>query len=273
LDPHLDRIPESFRKGTMRSEDPATPEVVQAFCAEVIDRLENRVAVVKPQIALFEQLGWRGLQVLEVLLDRCRANNLLVVLDAKRGDIGSTAEGYARAYLEPGAGLGVDAITLNPYLGRDSLTPFIERCSAHGRGIFVLVKTSNPGSGDLQDRSLETETLFEAVAEMLADDCRRLVGSGTGWSSLGVVVGANHPEQADRVRQRLPEALFLVPGFGAQGADAEQAVRGFRAVSGGREGGIVNSSRAILYPECESWETGFEAALGEAIDRLGEAVR
>jgi orotidine-5'-phosphate decarboxylase len=273
LDPHLDRIPESFRKGTMRSEDPATPEVVQAFCAEVIDRLENRVAVVKPQIALFEQLGWRGLQVLEVLLDRCRANNLLVVLDAKRGDIGSTAEGYARAYLEPGAGLGVDAITLNPYLGRDSLTPFIERCSAHGRGIFVLVKTSNPGSGDLQDRSLETETLFEAVAEMLADDCRRLVGSGTGWSSLGVVVGANHPEQADRVRQRLPEALFLVPGFGAQGADAEQAVRGFRAVSGGREGGIVNSSRAILYPECESWETGFEVALGEAIDRLGEAVR
>jgi orotidine-5'-phosphate decarboxylase len=273
LDPHLDRIPESFRKGTMRSEDPATPEVVQAFCAEVIDRLENRVAVVKPQIALFEQLGWRGLQVLEVLLDRCRANNLLVVLDAKRGDIGSTAEGYARAYLEPGAGLGVDAITLNPYLGRDSLTPFIERCSAHGRGIFVLVKTSNPGSGDLQDRSLETETLFEAVAEMLADDCRRLVGPGTGWSSLGVVVGANHPEQADRVRQRLPEALFLVPGFGAQGADAEQAVRGFRAVSGGREGGIVNSSRAILYPECESWETGFEVALGEAIDRLGEAVR
>jgi orotidine-5'-phosphate decarboxylase len=273
LDPHLDRIPESFRKGSMRPEDPATPEAVQAFCAEVIDRLENRVAVVKPQIALFEQLGWRGLQVLEVLLDRCRANDLLVVLDAKRGDIGSTAEGYARAYLEPGAGLGVDAITLNPYLGRDSLTPFIERCSAHGRGIFVLVKTSNPGSGDLQDRSLETETLFEAVAEMLADDCRRLVGPGTGWSSLGVVVGANHPEQADRVRQRLPEALFLVPGFGAQGADAEQAVRGFRAVSGGREGGIVNSSRAILYPECESWETGFEVALGEAIDRLGEAVR
>jgi orotidine-5'-phosphate decarboxylase len=273
LDPHLDRIPESFRKGSMRAEDPATSEVVQSFCAEVIDRLEKRVAVVKPQIALFEQLGWRGLQVLEVLVDRCRANGLLVILDAKRGDIGSTAEGYARAYLEPGAALGVDAITVNPYMGRDTLTPFIERCSPHGRGIFVLVKTSNPGSGDLQDRSFGSATVFETVAEMLAEDCRSLVGPDTGWSSLGVVVGANHAEQAERVRERLPEALFLVPGFGAQGASAEQAVRAFRAGTGGREGGIVNSSRAILYPECESWETGFEAALGEAIDQLGEAVR
>jgi len=273
LDPHLELIPAPFRKGSMRPEDPTTPEVVQAFCLEVIDRLEKRVAVVKPQIALFEQLGWRGLQVLEVLIDRCRTNHLLVVLDAKRGDIGSTAEGYARAYLEPGAGLGVDAITVNPYMGRDTLAPFIERCRAHGRGIFVLVKTSNPGSGDLQDRSLEVATVFEAVAEMLADECRRLVGPDTGWSSLGVVVGANFSEQADRVRQRLPEALFLVPGFGAQGAAAEQAVRAFRAGSGGREGGIVNSSRAILFPECESWETGFTAALDEAVDRLGEAVR
>jgi orotidine-5'-phosphate decarboxylase len=257
----------------MRPEDPATPEAVQAFCLEVVDRLEHRVAAVKPQIALFEQLGWRGLQVLEVLIDRCRSNDLLVVLDAKRGDIGSTAEGYARAYLEPGASLGVDAITVNPYLGRDSLTPFLDRCSAQGRGIFVLVKTSNPGSGDLQDRSVASTTVFETVAEMLAEDCRSLVGPDTGWSSLGVVVGANHPEQAERVRQRLPEALFLVPGFGAQGGGAEQAVRAFRAVDGRREGGIVNSSRAILYPSGESWEAGFEAALDEAAARLGEAIR
>ncbi len=257
----------------MRPEDPTTPEVVQAFCAEVVDRLEKRVAVVKPQIALFEQLGWRGLQVLEVLIDRCRTNDLLVVLDAKRGDIGSTAEGYARAYLEPGACFGVDAITVSPYLGRDALAPFFERCAAHGRGVFALVKTSNPGSRDLQDRSFGDETVFEAVAELLADDCRRLVGPATGWSSLGVVVGANHPEQADRVRERLPEALFLVPGFGAQGASAEQAVRAFHAKGGGREGGIVNSSRAILYPPGDSWDAGFEAALREAIDRLAEAVR
>jgi orotidine-5'-phosphate decarboxylase len=273
LDPHLDLIPDAFRKGTMRPDEPATAEAVQAFCAEVVDRLEERVAVVKPQIALFEQLGWRGLQVLEVLVDRCRAQGLLVILDAKRGDIGSTAEGYARAYLEPGAALSVDALTVNPYMGHDTLVPFVERCSTHGRGVFVLVKTSNPGSGDLQDRRLESGTVFEAVADMLADDCRKLVGPESGWSSLGVVVGANQPEQADRVREQLPQALFLVPGFGAQGAGAEEAVRAFRASSGGREGGVVNSSRAILYPAGESWEAGFEAALDEAIDRLGAAVR
>jgi len=273
LDPHLDRVPVSFRQGSMSPMDPETPKAVQAFLEAVVDRLEKRVAVVKPQIALFEQLGWRGLEVLDALVDRCRARDLLVILDAKRGDISSSAEGYARAYLEPGAALEVDAITVNPYLGADTLVPFTERCLSHDRGVFVLVKTSNPGSADLQDRSLETGALYEAVAAMLADDCRRLVGPKTGWSALGVVVGASHPEPAERVREVLPEALFLVPGFGAQGAGAEQAVRGFRSGPNGREGGIVNSSRAILYPEAQPWETGFETCLDEAIDRLGDAIR
>jgi len=273
LDPHLERVPAPFRQGSMSPADPETPKAVQAFLGEVVDRLEKRVAVVKPQIALFEQLGWRGLEVLDALIDCCRARGLLVILDAKRGDIRSSAEGYARAYLEPGAALEVDAITVNPYLGGDTLVPFTERCRSHGRGIFVLVKTSNPGAEDLQDRSLEAGTLYEAVAGMLADDCRRLVGPKTGWSALGVVVGARHPEPAERVRELLPEALFLVPGFGAQGAGAEQAIRGFRSGPNGCEGGIVNSSRAILYPDAESWETGFEMRLDEAIDRLGEAIR
>ena len=273
LDPHLDRVPVSFRQGSMSPMDPETPKAVQAFLEAVVDRLEKRVAVVKPQIALFEQLGWRGLEVLDALVDRCRARDLLVILDAKRGDISSSAEGYARAYLEPGAALEVDAITVNPYLGAETLVPFTQRCLSHDRGVFVLVKTSNPGSADLQDRSLETGVLYEAVAAMLADDCRRLVGPKTGWSALGVVVGATHPEPAERVREALPEALFLVPGFGAQGASAEQAVRGFRSGPSGREGGVVNSSRAILYPDVEAWETGFETGLDEAIDRLGEAIR
>jgi orotidine-5'-phosphate decarboxylase len=273
LDPHLERVPAPCRRGSMNPTDPETPKAVQAFLEEVVDRLEKRVAVVKPQIALFESLGWRGLEALEAVVDRCRARNLLVILDAKRGDISSSAEGYARAYLEPGAALEVDAITVNPYLGGDTLVPFTERCVAHDRGLFVLVKTSNPGSADLQDRTIGSGTLYEAVAALLADDCRRLVGPKTGWSSLGVVVGATHPEPAERVRAALPEALFLVPGFGAQGAGAEQAVRGFRNGPGGREGGIVNSSRAILYPDGESWETGFESRLDEAIDQLGEAIR
>ncbi len=273
LDPHLDLIPESFRRGSMRPKDPATSLAVSAFLEDVVDRLEKRVAVVKPQIALFEQLGWRGLQILDALVARCRSRGLLVVLDAKRGDIGATAEGYALAYLDPDAPLSVDAITLNPYLGADSLSPFLARCHSHGRGVFVVVKTSNPGSSDLQDRSLGSMALFEAVAGMLSDECGRLVGPKTGWSSLGVVVGAGHSEAAVRVREALPKALFLVPGFGAQGGGAQQAVSGFCRGPNGLEGGIVNSARDLLYPAADSWEFGFEEALQGAIDALGEAVR
>lgn len=273
LDPHLERIPEAFRRGSMHPKDPLTSSAVSAFLEEVVDRLEKRVAVVKPQIALFEQLGWRGLQILEALVARCRGRGLLVVLDAKRGDIDATAEGYARAYLDPDAALGVDALTVNPYLGLDSLGPFLARCDSHGRGVFVVVRTSNPGSSDLQDRSLGSIALYEAVAGMLAESCRQRVGPKTGWSSLGVVVGAGHTQAAARVRELLPEALFLVPGFGAQGGGARQAVAGFREGPNGREGGIVNSARATLYPGKGPWEIGFEDALQEAIDALGDAIR
>lgn len=276
LDPHLDAIPEAFRRGSMGAAEPDTAAAVGAFLGEVVDRLEKRVAVVKPQIALFEQLGWRGLEVLSGVVEQCRARGLLVLLDAKRGDIGSTAEGYARAYLEPDAALSVDAMTLNPYLGLDTLQPYLERCAVHGRGVFVLVKTSNPGSGDLQDREVAGTggVLFEAVARMLVDDCARLRGPVTGWSSLGVVVGATYPEQAARVRALLPDALFLIPGFGAQGAAADRAVTGFRDGPNGREGGIVSSSRAVLFPVASgSWDAGFEAALDAHIDQLGAAIR
>jgi orotidine-5'-phosphate decarboxylase len=274
LDPHLDPIPAAFRRGSMTHADPETADAVQAFCLEVVDRLEKRVAVVKPQIALFERLGWRGLRALETVVARCRERGLLVVLDAKRGDLGSTAEGYADAYLSATAPLSVDALTLHPYLGRDSLQPFLDRCESNGRGIFVLVKTSNPGSGDLQDLVLESGPVFGAVARMLCDGCDALRGPSTGWSSLGAVVGATYPSEAETIREALPNALFLVPGFGAQGASAAESVRSFQPGPAGLEGGIVNSSRAILFPAVhgDRWEAGFEAALGEAIDRLGEAV-
>ncbi len=274
LDPHLDQIPAAFRRGSMATGDPETAGAVQAFFEEVADRLEKRVAVVKPQIALFEQMGWRGLRALEAVVERCRSRGLMVVLDGKRGDLGSTAEGYAEAYLSAMAPLSVDALTVHPYLGRDSLQPFLDRCESNGRGIFVLVKTSNPGSGDLQDLALSTGPVFAAVASMLAPACDALRGPTTGWSSLGAVVGATYPEQAELIREALPHALFLVPGFGAQGATAEDSVRGFSPGPAGLEGGIVNSSRAILFPRLknDSWEVGFEAALGEAIDRLGQAI-
>jgi orotidine-5'-phosphate decarboxylase len=258
----------------MQPTDPATVEAVEGFLFEVVDRLEKRVAIVKPQIALFEQLGWRGIRLLESVVIRCHTRGLLVLLDAKRGDIGSTAEGYARAYLEPGSPLPADAMTLNGYLGRDSLEPFLTRCSEHGRGVFVLTKTSNPGSGDLQDRLLGEQAVFEAMAAMLCESSEALRGPVTGWSSLGVVVGATYPEPAERVRAVLPHSLFLVPGFGAQGASVSDAVTAFVDGPNGREGGVVSSSRAILYPGTDSvWEVGFEAGLDESIHRLGDAIR
>ena len=188
LDPHLDLIPPVFRRGSMSPRDPETAASVEAFLSVVVDRLAGRVAVVKPQIAFFEQLGWRGMQLLEKIVAQARGRDLLVLLDAKRGDIGSTAEGYVAAYLAADAALAVDAITLNPYLGLDTLEPFVAAAGKNGRGLFVLAKTSNPGSGDFQDQPIEGAQgapLFETVAARLAPLAERLMGQNTGWSSLG----------------------------------------------------------------------------------------
>lgn len=280
LDPHLGSIPKVFAQGTMAPGDERTADAVEAFLAAVIERVAGRVAIVKPQIAFFEQLGWRGLRALERLGARARAQGLLVLVDAKRGDIGSTAEGYAAAYLGADAALPADALTVNPYLGFDTLEPFVRTAKENGRGLFVLVKTSNPGSGDLQDREVDGEPLFGRVARGLARSEVLLRGARTGWSSLGVVCGATWPDQARRVREALPSALFLVPGYGAQGGSAAAAVAPFMAGPNGLEGGIVNSSRAILFPEAAqsaadagAWGRVIDAALDRAIDELGNAVR
>ena len=280
LDPHLDRIPALF--GPPR--DAAT---VERFLRAVLDRIAGRVVVVKPQIAFFEALGPPGIEVLARVVRAARELGLLVLLDAKRGDIGSTARAYADAYLAPGAPFEVDAITLNPYLGGDSLAPFVEAAERGGRGLFVLVKTSNPGGADLQDRRLEGsdgdtdgKALFEATATLLADAAARLTGPETGWSSLGVVVGATWPEAFDRVRAILPTSPFLVPGYGAQGGRAVDAVRGFVAGPDGRlEGGLVNASRAVLFPagaaearSAADWQRAIDAAVDHAVDELGAAI-
>jgi orotidine-5'-phosphate decarboxylase len=278
LDPHLGQIPALFRRGDMRAASEQTPEAVADFLFAILDRAEGRAAVVKPQIAFFEQLGWRGLEVLTRVVDRARALGFLVLLDAKRGDIGSTADGYAKAYLEPDSPIEVDAITLNPYLGLDTLEPFSARAEAHGRGLFVLVKTSNPGSGDLQDLDLAGSKVFGAVASSLAPLSQKLTGKQTGWSSLGVVVGATYPGEARLVRDALPKSLFLVPGYGAQGGSAAAAVSGFVPGPNGLEGGLVSSSRGILFPEGgdvadgSAWEAAIDAALDRAATELGEAV-
>lgn len=278
LDPHLDHLPPLFRRGTMRPRDPQTATVVAEFLLAVLDRVAGKVAVVKPQIAFFEQLGWRGLRVLETVVTHARKHGLIVLLDAKRGDIGSTASGYARAYLDPEGGLPVDALTVNPYMGRDTLEPFVGTAERHGRGVFVLVKTSNPGSGDYQDRDIGGAALFEVIAKSLNQIAVRLAGPETGWSSLGVIVGATYPEQSLRIRALLPHALFLVPGYGAQGGTTADAIRGFVRGSRGLEGGVVSSSRGILFPRdadtatAVTWEKAIDGAVDAAIADLGAAV-
>ena len=276
LDPHLPLIPPLFRQGDMAPADPRTAAAVAEFFAAALPRLTPHVAVVKPQSAFFELLGWRGIQVLQELIARAQAAGVPVILDAKRGDIGSTASAYA-GVLDGGA-LQADAMTVNPYLGRDTLEPFITAASARGRGVFVLAKTSNPGAADFQDRLIDGVPLYAHVAEALAEPCARLRGPASGWSSLGIVAGATHPAEHERLRAALPEALFLVPGYGAQGGSAQDAVRGFVRRNGRLEGGVVSSSRQLVFPDAarvadaRAWERAFDESVARAVDDLRAAV-
>jgi orotidine-5'-phosphate decarboxylase len=279
LDPHLDLLPAPFREGSLRPADPHSAAAVERFSLAVLERAAGRVALIKPQIAFFEQLGWPGLRALARVCARARELGLLVLLDAKRADIGSTAEGYARAYLEPDSPCAVDALTTHLYLGSDSLEPLAARAREHGAGLFALIATSNPGGRELQDLPLASgESVARRVAGLLRPLSDELAGPETGWSSLGAVVGATRPELALELRAALPRALFLIPGFGAQGAGAREAVRSFVPGPAGLEGGAVNASRSVLFgsgPEtsASAWEQGFDARLGQHIELLGEAVR
>ncbi len=278
LDPHLDQVPRLFRSGSMKPSAPETARAVRDFLLAVVDRLEGRVPIVKPQIAFFEQLGSPGIAALEAVMARARECGLLVLLDAKRGDIGSTAAAYMRAYLAPASSTFADALTLNPYLGLDTLEPFGKGAVEFGGGLFVLVRTSNPGAGSLQDLEVKGAPLFEEVARQLSPLAETLRGPETGWSSLGVVVGATWPAQSIAVREALPHSIFLVPGYGAQGGSAAEALSGFVPGPSGLEGGIVNSSRGILFPDgadtddAKTWERAIDAAVDRAANELGEAV-
>lgn len=278
LDPFLDKIPTLFRDGPMTPEDKRTAPAVGAFLTTVIDRLEGRVAIIKPQSAFFERMGWRGIRMLDEIVHHARARGLLVLMDAKRGDIGSTATAYAEAYLADDAPLRSEALTISPFLGRDTLEPYLKVARSNGAGVFILVKTSNPGSGDYQDLHVGNQSLSETIAQSLGGLAADLRGPETGWSSLGIVVGATYPKQGERLREILPNTPFLIPGYGAQGGGAADAVRAFVAGPNGPEGGIVSSSRGILFPtagetaDAGDWENAIDAALDQAIDGLREAL-
>ena len=265
IDPHLDLIPKLFRKGQMDPKAPATTEGIRDFCFELLERLKGQIGVVKPQSAFFERLGPDGMRL---LADFCRAAmemGLLVVMDAKRGDIGSTSAAYASAMLGRDAGVPADALTVNPFLGMDTLAPFLEAADATGTGLFVLVRTSNPGSSDIQMLNLgDGRKVYEKLAGDLSPLMEQRIGS-SGFSSLGVVAGATWPEEAKALRQLLPSALFLIPGFGAQGGGGDEALAGLVDGPEGPEGGIVNSSRGIILPP-EAAEAASNSAWRQAID-------
>ncbi len=269
LDPFPERIPALF--GNAR-DDTST---VLKFGTAIIDIAKEHAAVLKPQLGLFEQFGEMGYAVARMLTEYARGAGMIVLLDAKRGDIGTTAEGYARAMLGAKPGFDADCVTVNPYMGKDTLEPFIALAERENKGVAVLVRTSNPGAGDFQDLQVGGAPVWRRVAEMLAPETERLKAA-SGWSGLMAVAGATYPEEARILREAMPHALFLVPGYGAQGASAQDAVAGFIAGKQGLEGGVVSSSRAVLYPAAAQ-EAGslnaWRAAISEAMVSAAAELR
>ncbi|MEL6724382.1 MAG: orotidine-5'-phosphate decarboxylase [Pseudomonadota bacterium] len=258
IDPHAGRIPDLFGGDT--------PEGLETWGRAIIEAATGRVGIVKPQVGLFERHGWEGMRAFAAVCAAAKDAGLLVLADAKRGDIGSTAEGYATAYLAEESPFACDALTVNPYMGLDTLEPHVRLAEQSGKGVIVLARTSNPGSANYQARDLEGAPLFARIVESLAPMIERLEGA-YGWSGLMLVTGATGPDEARQLRQLAPTALFLVPGYGAQGAGASEAVAGF--VNG--EGGCVNASRSVTFPKGsegagskQDWQTLIESAIDAA---------
>lgn len=271
LDPFPDKIPAMF--GDAREEIGA----IERFCEAIVGIAAQHAGVFKPQLGLFEPFGHEGVRVAADVIAAARAAGMVVILDAKRGDIGTTAEGYAHASLGAAPGMDADCVTVNPYLGKDSIEPFIALAARENKGVAVLVRTSNPGARDLQDLDVAGAPLWRRTAEMIAPATERLRGA-SGWSGLMAVAGATYPDEARALREILPDALFLVPGYGAQGASAADAVAGFITRGGMREGGVVNSSRGVTYPPAAQaaknmadWRTAIGEAMAAAAAELRSA--
>ncbi|MDR1892993.1 MAG: orotidine-5'-phosphate decarboxylase [Oscillospiraceae bacterium] len=250
LDPKLEYIPDFIinqtQVGGVTTFESAA-EAIFEFNRRLIDSLCGIVPAIKPQCAYYELYGWQGMRALKRTIDYAKQKGMFVVTDGKRNDIDSTMEAYAQAHLgvtsRLGEAFGGDALTVNGYLGSDGIRPLLRVCAECDKGIFILVKTSNKSSGELQDKRLETgETIFEAMGKMCRGWGKELPGK-TGYTGVGAVVGATYPEQLTALRQELPETFFLVPGYGAQGGGAANVAGAFDPQGGGA---IINSSRAIM---------------------------
>ena len=249
VDPHLELIPEIFDI-TINSSNIVGK--VKKFCFSLLDVANGLVPAIKPQVALFEQLGPDGMKLLSSLCKHAQSKKILVIMDAKRGDIGSTSQAYANAYLGKNAPFPSDALTVNPWLGIDSLEPFFKKAFETGSGLFILAHTSNKGSKDIQEMPLANNIkCYEHLANILKPVIEKYKGN-LGLSSIGVVAGATFKEDAILLRKTLPSAPFLVPGYGTQGASAQDACATLisdTTESGLKNFGLINASRSILFPE------------------------
>ena len=277
LDPRLADLPEPLK--SQRSER-SIADLFEEFCRRVIDVVAPLVPAVKPQAAFFEELGPSGCVALERVIRHAREQGLIVICDAKRGDIGSTAEAYARGYLAganpDAAPWAADALTVNPYLGLDTLEPFVTVARERGAGLYVLVRTSNPGAGTFQDHQQEGQRLYSKVAETVEQLAAADAGAAA-FGLVGAVVGATYPQELNTLRELMPHVPLLVPGYGSQGGTAADVAGAFRPDGAGA---LVNSSRGVIFaykraPYTEQfrpdqWEQAVEAAARAMIDDLAQ---
>lgn len=277
LDPRYEKLPDPLKSAAAPPNREAQAAAFETFCREIIDVVAELVPAVKPQAAFFEQLGPPGMTALARVVRHARDKQLLVILDGKRNDIASTGAAYADAYLGPNSAWQADALTVSPYLGEDSLAPFIETAASRGAGIFVLVKTSNPGGGMFQDLVADGRTVYRHVAEYVEAAAAASVGQ-SGYGLAGAVVGATYPQQTVELRGLMPHAWFLVPGYGSQGATASDVAAAFDERG---TGAIVNSSRAIIFAHARAeyanfgadrWQEAVAAATQAMIDELREGT-
>lgn len=251
LDPMLNYVPEHIQKKAFAEYGETlegAAEAIWQFNKAIVDATYDLIPAVKPQIAMYEQFGLEGMKAFKKTVDYCHEKGLVVIGDVKRGDIGSTSEAYAVGHLgkvKVGSksyyGFDEDFATVNPYLGSDGIKPFIKICKEEGKGLFILVKTSNPSSGEFQDRMIDGRPLYEWVGERVAAWGKEHMGKS--YSYIGAVVGATYPEQGKMLRKIMPNTFILVPGYGAQGGKGKDLVHFFNEDG---LGAIINSSRGII---------------------------
>lgn len=274
LDPRWHQLPGPIRSGRVDSLESKAEAYIQ-FCNGVSDVVALLVPVVKPQAAFFEELGPLGMAALQSVIKHAHERGLVVIVDGKRNDIGSTAEAYARGYLgREASAWGADAITVSPYLGDDSLSPFVNVAVERGAGIFVLVKTSNPGGRMLQDLQCDGRSIYAMVAAHVEQLAAQSAGE-CGYGAIGAVVGATYPEQLSELRRLMPHSWFLVPGFGSQGGTAADVASAFDSRG---LGAIINNSRGIIFAHespkyaekfgAARWQDAVDAATREMVDQL-----